>query len=87
MRKNSLNSCNSKNLISSEEFIKVTDNIFNIKRKQITYKTVILFLFLLSVSNLNAQTLGALATKLNINFEPLPLNLVSKKELNGLETL
>ncbi len=68
MRKNSLYCCNSKTLICSIKLIKDIDNIFNFKRKQITYKTIMLCFFLLTLTNLNAQSLGALATKLNINF-------------------
>ena len=41
---------------------------YSLKRKVISFKAIVLCLFLLSISTLNAQTLGVLASKININF-------------------
>jgi len=68
MRKNRLNNFNIKIKNISLELIKGIDRIFPLERKDFALKAIILCLLLSTLSNLNAQSLGALATKLNINF-------------------
>jgi len=68
MRKNGLNNCNSKTTNNSLVLIKANDCNLTSSSKQIFSKAIVLCSFLLTLSNLNAQTLGVLASKLNINF-------------------
>ncbi len=68
MRNNHLNNCIFIMINNSLELMKRIDCILTFKRNNITFKAILICLFLLTLSNLNAQTLGALATKLNINF-------------------
>ena len=68
MRKNRLNNFNIKIRNILLELIKGIDSILTLERKGFVLKAIILCLLLSTISNLNAQSIGALATKLNINF-------------------